>query len=253
MHPDKPGHPDFDFDAVFEVEDYIYFYSDHLTEEVTEKQVDFLVKELALDEPMKILDLACGYGRHANVLAVLGHSVTGIDLKMGFLDMARQEAVRKGVKVTYRQGDMRRLDVEAKFDRVLLLYTAFGYFEDHENRLVLENVYRALKPGGLFCFDIPNRDTFLKHLLPYIVTEKNTDLMIDRITFDSATGRIHNQRVVIRDGQRRDKPFFLRLYNLSEIQILLGEVGFTVESMYGGFEAQPVSTDSRRLVIIARK
>lgn len=253
MTGDQPNIMPFDYEAVFEVDDYIYFYSDHLTEEVTSRQVDFLVRELALDHPVKILDLACGYGRHANALAALGHTVTGIDLMPGFLEMARQEAEQKKLQVIYRQVDMRQLDFETTFERVLLLYTAFGYFEDYENRLVLENIYRALKPGGLLCFDIPNRDTFLKDRLPYHVTEKNEDLMIDRITFDSATGRITNRRIVIRDGERRDKPFSLRLYNPSEIRALLGEVGFELAHLYGGFESQPVSTDSRRLVIIARK
>ena len=63
---------DFDFDAVFDVDDYLFFYRDTLTEEVSQRQVDFLVEALDLDEPCDILDLACGFGRHANRLAALG-------------------------------------------------------------------------------------------------------------------------------------------------------------------------------------
>ena len=68
---------------------------------------------------------------------------------------------------------------------MLLLFTAFGYFSDEQNFQVLQKVARALKPGGLFVFDVPNRDVILKGFLPFIVTEKNGDLMIDRNRFDS--------------------------------------------------------------------
>ncbi|RPI33021.1 MAG: class I SAM-dependent methyltransferase, partial [Chloroflexota bacterium] len=119
---------EFDFEAVFEVDDYMYFYSESLTPERTDAEVAALLPLLELDAPMNILDLACGFGRHANRLAALGHRVTGVDLTPGFLEIARKDAQARGVEVDYRQGDMRRIDFENEFDRVLLLFTAFGYF-----------------------------------------------------------------------------------------------------------------------------
>jgi 2-polyprenyl-3-methyl-5-hydroxy-6-metoxy-1,4-benzoquinol methylase len=79
----SPSHAEFDFNAVFDVEDYMYFYSEQLTDERTEAEVSALVRLLELDSPKKILDLACGYGRHTNRLAALGHTMTGIDLMPG--------------------------------------------------------------------------------------------------------------------------------------------------------------------------
>ena len=49
----------------------MYFYGDMLTDERTEAEVGALVRMLELDTPKKILDLACGYGRHTNRLAAL--------------------------------------------------------------------------------------------------------------------------------------------------------------------------------------
>jgi SAM-dependent methyltransferase len=243
----------FDFEAVFEVDDYMYFYSDMITDEVTERQVAFLVRELHLDAPLKILDLACGFGRHANRLAALGHEVTGIDLTPGFLDLARQEAHARGVQVSYLQGDMRQISYQDAFDRVLLMFTAFGYFEDEQNLSVLRNVARALKPGGLLIFDIMNRDTFLKGFWPDHVTEKGGNLMIDRHVFDSLTGRLYNRRIVIREGVRRDKPFFIRMYNASEIRSLVEQAGMQIANIYADWDANSLTSDSRRLIIIAQK
>ncbi|MGC9338023.1 MAG: class I SAM-dependent methyltransferase [Candidatus Cloacimonadia bacterium] len=202
---------------------------------------------------MKILDLACGHGRHANRLAELGYSITGIDITSGFLEIANREAREKGVNVEYIQGDMREISFKEEFDIILLFFTSFGYFEDEENCRVLENVARALKPYGLFCFDTFNRDVFLKNFLPYIVVEKENDLMIDRDTFDSTTGRLYTKRIVIRNGRRKDKPFFIRLYNPTEIRDLLRRAGLSIYKMYADFSSKPFTYESRRMIIIAKK
>ena len=243
----------FDLSAVFEVDDYMYFYSDHLTGERSDAEVAGVVRLLEIGAPMRILDLACGFGRHANRLAALGLSVTGIDLTPGFLELARRDALQRGVQVEYRQGDMRELDFTEEFDRVVLLFTAFGYFSDEENLQVLANIARALRPGGLLGFDAPNRDVTLKTLGPCHVDEKEGNLMINRMSFDMLTGRMHNRRIVIRDGVRKEKPFSVRLYNASEIQDLLSRAGLQVHGMYGDWDGQPLSADKNRIVVVARK
>jgi len=245
--------PVFDFGAVFEIDDYLYFYGDALTEERTKREIEFLMRELELDKPMKILDLACGHGRHANRLAELGHSVTGIDITLGFLEIAKKEAKEKGISVEYIMKDMREISFYEEFDRVLLLFTSFGFFEDEENFRVLKKIANALKPSGLFCFDTFNRDVFLKYFLPYFVVEKGNDLMIDRITFNSTTGRLYNKRIIIKNGKRKDKPFFVRLYNPTEIGDLLNRVGLRIYKMYGDWDSKPFTNESRRMIIIAKK
>ena len=245
--------PEFDFDAVFEVDDYLYFYGESLTDEATEKEVRTLVSVLGLDRPIKILDLACGYGRHANRLAALGHQVTGLDLTDGFLEIARNDARKRGVQVDYHQGDMRFLDLDSEFDLILCLFTAFGYFEDHENLQVLHHIARALKPDGRFVLDIQNRDRYMQIMLPSIINEKEGNLMVDRPSFDIQTGRLYNRRFVIRDGVRRDKPFYVRLYSLTEIRELLRQAGFMIDQVLGSWDGTPIALDSRRMVIIARK
>jgi len=252
MDQDTVSKVPFDLDAVFEVDDYIYFYSDSLTDERSDAEVAALVKLLELDSPMKILDLACGFGRHANRLAALGHSVTGVDFMPGFLEIARKNAAEMGVEVNYRQGDMRQIEFTEEFDRVVLLFTSFGYFEDDENVRVMENIARALKPGGLMGFDIPNRDVIAKDLSTSDVIDKDGNLMINRLSFDMLTGRFHNRRIVVRDGIRKDKPFSIRLYDATEIRDLLNKASLEVYKMLGD-DGQPLSANSRRMVVIARR
>ncbi len=79
----------------------MYFYEEFLTEERTNREIDFMIRELELTPSMKILDLACGFGRHANRLAEKGYNVTGIDITPGFLEIAKKEAKEKGLEVNY--------------------------------------------------------------------------------------------------------------------------------------------------------
>ncbi len=253
MDEEQTQQPEFDLEAVFQVDDYMYYYRDLLTDEVTDQQAAALVEMLKLDRPMRILDLACGYGRHANRLAAMGHQVVGIDLTEGFLELARRDAQVRGVQVEYRKGDMRQLDYKQEFDRILSLFTAFGYFSDEENREVLKRVHQALRPKGSFILDIPNRDAFLFNYRSELVTEKDGSLMIDRNTFDTRSGRSYDRRVLIRDGVRKDKPFFTRLYNPTEIATLLRQANLEVRQMFGDWDSRPVSLESRRMILIAEK
>jgi SAM-dependent methyltransferase len=248
-----PSHPQFDYDAVFEVGDHMYFYGESLTDERSDAEVAGLVHIARLEAPVKILDIPCGFGRHTNRLAALGHSMTGVDLYPGFLEIAKQDANARGVQVDYQQRDMRYLDFDAEFDRVMMLFTSFGYFEDEDNFRVLENVARALTMGGLFILDIPNRDNNIKNMPFILVNEKNNDLMIDRCSFDSLTGRMHNRRIVIRNGVRKDKPFFVRMYSPSEIRDWLHRVNMDIIDMYGGYDGSPMTGDGRRMIVVAKR
>lgn len=244
---------EFDYAAVFDVDDYLYFYSQDLTDERTEVEVSGLVKLLELDQPKKILDLACGFGRHTNRLAALGHHMTGVDITPGFLEIARKDAAQKSLDVRYLQGDMRSINFDNEFEIVLLLFTAFGYFSDEQNLQVLINICNALSPGGLLLFDVQNRDTFLKGTRPFIVVEREGNMMIDHIIFNSLQGRFYNHRVVYREGIRKDKPYFIRLYNPNEIQSLITQAGLELHHLYGGWDAQELTADANRMVVIARK
>ena len=243
----------FDLDTVFAEDDYLYFYSEFLTEERTDAEVQALVNLLGLDRSLDIMDLACGYGRHSNRLAGLGHRVTGIERMPGFLEIARNDAARRGVRVIYLQKDIREIEFEQSFDLVLLLYTAFGYFDDQGNLELLIRIRRALRPGGRLCFDVPNRDTFLSNFTPCHVSEKEGNMMIDRLSFDTLTGISHNQRIIIRNGVRRDKDISIRIYNPTEIQALLREAGFESVSIFGSFDGQVISSEALRLFIVAYK
>jgi 2-polyprenyl-3-methyl-5-hydroxy-6-metoxy-1,4-benzoquinol methylase len=239
--------------AHFEVEDYLHFYRPNLTEERADAEVNAIVRLLELEQAVDILDLACGYGRHTNRLAARGQRMSGVDIEAGFLELAQRQAEEMGLRVNYQQADMRAMDYDQEFDVVLLLFTAFGYFEDAENLAVLRNIQKALRPGGRFLVDIPNQKTFVEHLPPAFVDEVGQDLMINRGAYDDQARRWYNRRVVIRNGVRKDKPFYVRLYDEAEIRCLLEEAGMETVQIYSGWNGEALGPESRRMIILARK
>ncbi len=138
--------PKFDADGVFD-DDYLDLFYGPL-EERSDAETDLVWRLLDLQPGMEVLDLACGHGRIANRLAARGCTVTGLDATEIFLRRARADAADRAVSVDYVLGDMRELPWQGRFDRVVSWFTAFGYFDDAQNRQVLAEIARVLKPGG---------------------------------------------------------------------------------------------------------
>jgi SAM-dependent methyltransferase len=240
------------FDGIFDA-DYLHFYAGILNDERSDADVDLIGRLLDLEPGMEVLDLACGHGRIANRLAGRGYVVTGLDASAEFLDVARADAEARGVSVHYVRGDMRRLPWTAKFDRVVSWFTAYGYFDDQQNKAVLAEVARALRPGGRFLVELNNRDWILRNFQPHRVTQLGDDFMIDQSTPpDPLTGRLATRRTVIRGGVVRHGSYVVRQFTFTELRDWLLDVGFSAVDGYDQ-RGEPLEMDSRRMIVVARR
>jgi SAM-dependent methyltransferase len=246
--------PDFDFDEVFSPDDYLYFYELRLGSERTEDEVGLIQRLLGLEPGMAVLDLACGHGRITQGLAAHGCHVVGLDASPGFLSLARQAALVSGregdTAPEYILGDMRRLPWSERFDAVVNWFTAYGYFDDDQNRSVLREVQRALKPGGKLLIELNNRDYVLSHLQPALVIRREDSFMIDQSRYDVATGRMLTDRTIIRNGHVRTMQFFVRMFTFPELRDWLLAAGF---ARVEGFDERgaPLALESRRMLVMA--
>lgn len=248
-----PLSPMEDVANMFAVDDYMYFYRDYLTPQRSDQETEAITRLLMMDRPMRVLDLACGFGRIANRLARMGHRVTGVEYQPGFLEIARAEAAQMNVSVDYRQGDMRSVVFPPEFDRAILVFNSFGYFPDEENLQTLRNIAAALTPGGVLGFDVAHRDGVLNDFHPHYISEKDGNLMINRFSFDVMNGRLRNDRIIIRDGVRRDRPFSVRLYSVTEMRDLLNQAGLQLVALFSEWDGLPLQFDSPAMVVIAGK
>ena len=115
--------------------------------EDTKKEVDFLIDQLKLQGNERILDLACGYGRHSLELGRRGYDVTGIDITSEYIKYATEQAKKECLKAKFLCMDIREVNVKEKFDVVINMADgAIGYLEnDMENMKIFEVVSNAWK------------------------------------------------------------------------------------------------------------
>jgi D-alanine-D-alanine ligase len=228
----------------------------HIPAERTTREVDFVVEALALEPGARVLDLACGHGRHSLELARRGYRVTGLDLSEPSLAIARQAASQASLDVEFIHGDMREIPFTGEFDAVINLFTAFGYLENEaEDQRVLDSVARALKPEGGFLIDTINALWLFRHFEPHGWQElEDGTLLLEDRRYNPLTGRNEvTWQLIHPDGTRHQQSHSLRLYTLVELATMLCRASLRVEATWGDFEGAEYGLDTRRMIVLARK
>lgn len=237
-------------------DDYLRIYRPTFTNERTAAEVDFIEQALAVPRAGCVLDLACGYGRHAIAMAMRGHRVTGLDFNTHYLDIAAEEGRAAGAQIEWRPGDMRELPFDAEFDGVYSFFTSFGYYDDEENERVLAGIARALKPGGRFLIEMLNRDWLLTHPQQRTWTQQDDGaLLMEETTIELAASRVITRQMLIdpQGGPRVTKEYALRAYTCAELTSLLRRNGLRVIETWGGINREPYTTESRRLALLSER
>jgi SAM-dependent methyltransferase len=214
------------------------------------------VRLLGLGAGASVLDVACGYGRHAIHLARRGLNVVGLDLNAYFLGVARQSAATEGAPARFVRADARLLPFHEAFDAAVCLGGSFGQFaSEDEDVALLRETAQALKPGGKFLLDVANRDGILSRFVgkDWDQLEDGTVVLHER-RWDSQRGRLDGTDVVIDpDGRRRKYEHSMRLYGAPEIDSILRRAGLDVLALYGSLAGAAVGWDSPRVNVVAQR
>lgn len=234
-------------------DDYLKLYKHDETE--TSREAEAIIRMLQIAPGKHVMDLACGFGRHAVVLAQKGYKVTGYDLSEGFLKKARELSESLSVKLDLKQGDMREIPFENKFDAIINMFTAFGFFENEKDDLkVLKGVKKALKPGGQFLMDVINRETAMRVTVPRTWTRENHHVLLEERFFDLFRSRLEMTNQLIQpSGEIKEANFSVRLYSLTEMLGLLNSAGLILTDVYGDFSGDIYNAESPRMIVVAQK
>ena len=238
-------------------DDYLDVYGHQLNAEGAEHEAAFVERALALKGGERLLDLCCGPGRHALLLAQRGLRVTALDLSQAYLDAAAAEAKRRGIEIETVRADMRAPGFACRFDAVINMFSSFGYLESEaEDAKVLRGVATALRPGGRALFDLINREWVIRHqVADESRTSADETVHLEHRELDLVTSRNHVTFVAVApDGSRRDLDgHHIRLYTLTELLGMLEATGLRLERVYGGYDGEAYAVDTRRMIVVATK
>jgi ubiquinone/menaquinone biosynthesis C-methylase UbiE len=250
---DRPAtSPTATWDALFG-DFYIRAYSGPELESGAEAQALAAARLSGCREGGDLLDVPCGFGRHAVPLAAAGYRVVGADRSAALLEEARRRADgAKWPKLV--QADYRDLPfADESFDAALNLFSSLGYLGDEEDTKALAEIGRVLRPGGRLVIETMHRDwlvRFWRDQSWQLLGEGR--LLLEQRTFDPGSGIVQQTQTVIESsGERESRTFSLRVYAATELLAMLATAGFEETRCYGDLEAGALETDTR-LVIAAR-
>jgi len=192
------------------------------------KDIDFIIKALRIKKTDRVLDIACGQGRHANVLARKGYAVDGVDFSSHLLKIAEETAMDNQ---KFYLMNIEKLKLASKYD------CAYWFFSDLANidiQTTIKAISGNLKAGGKVLLDTDNIFRLVSRL------QKNID---KNIIFDA-------------------ENLFL-IENISKVKVRypvvpmwkqwLQEAGLEIDRILGGYQFEKYSLESQRLILIVKK
>ncbi|HEU5039622.1 MAG TPA: class I SAM-dependent methyltransferase [Gemmatimonadales bacterium] len=224
-------------------EEYLQLYP-HRDEADAERAVRLVLESTGFAPGWRVLDVACGAGRHARALRRAGARCFGVDLSATLLRIARTVTDAHLVRA-----DMRRLPIRpGSMDLTVNLFTSFGYFDrESDHAGALGEMVATLRPGGWFVIDFLNPPAVRATLVPWERLRLNgRDVEVRREL--SEDSRHVTKTITTADGRRfRER---VRLFEADEISRMLAAVGVSVQRSYGDYAGTPLGATSPRTILV---
>ncbi len=234
---------------------YLREYAPLFTPERDRREVARLIEILGLPVGARVLDVPCGQGRHAHLLAEAGLDVTGLDYSIHLLAAARRRGTARNLR--YVRGDMRNLPTRwtDRFDAVVNLFTSFGFFLDpSDDARVIGEFARVLRPGGTLVWHGGSRDGVMARFLTRDWWHAGDGTLVaHERTFDPLSGVLtvrSTWRGARASGEREHR---IRLYTATRLAELCAAAGLVVEEAFDGWSNRPLTRRSSEMLLVARK
>ncbi|MDB5281603.1 MAG: hypothetical protein JWO06_678 [Bacteroidota bacterium] len=237
------------FEEWFNSPYYHLLYSNR-SEDEAEMFITALVDKLNITRGAKVLDVACGKGRHSRTLAKLGFNVTGIDLSKNSIDYAKQF---ENKQLHFDVWDMRKVYKQNEFDYVLNLFSSFGYFNNEdEDKAAICAFADNLKPGGTLLIDYINTECAVKNMDSRSIVPRG-DIQF-HIQKKVENGYIKKKIDFLAEGVNYSFEEQLEIINLYRFKEMLQSAALELKAVYGDYELNEFDpAKSQRLILVAQK
>ena len=232
------------------------------TDEQTQLDLELLVEMLEFGPGDRLLDVFCGYGRHALPLSRMGARVTGVDISDEYIADLKANAGK--LPLTAVQGDFLQLTnadlaVDALFDAAYCLGNSFSFFPRSDMLSFLTRIGSLLKPGGRF---LAHSEMIAESVLPEYQARnwqpigdgvEHPILLLVENEYDPLESRIDSHLTYVRDGVTQTRLAQHYVYTLAELSRLFTETGFHMTACYGTVNGYPYALGDEAVWLVAEK
>lgn len=200
-----------------------------------QKTADWIIESQKETNKLNILDLGCGPGLYSEIFAQKGHAVTGVDISKNSIDYAKKSAKDKGLEIEYINASYLDLELEKdKYDLVILIYTDLGVLSPQDRDVLLKMIYKNLKPGGIFIFDVLKDNALDQKLTPksWEVAKsgfwKNSPYVAlsESILYKEEKVILYQHLIVDSDDNVETYRFWTHFFNDKSLKQILEKYGF---------------------------
>jgi SAM-dependent methyltransferase len=224
------------------------------TPEFTNAEIKFIKEIVTLKEGAKLLDVACGSGRHSIAFAKEGYNATAIDIAEENIRHLQQAADTMKLPVTAIQGDIVESNISEDYDLAICMGNSFSYFPYHSLLAIAKKIQVALKRGGTF---IIHTGALAESILPAVVTKDWMDIddmlfMVER-KYHAEDSVLQSDYRITKKGSTEYKTAWHYVFTLSELRRLLFDAGFTDIKQFGSLDNAIYKLGDKQAYIVATK
>ncbi|HLG38663.1 MAG TPA: methyltransferase domain-containing protein [Chitinophagaceae bacterium] len=223
--------------------------------ELTPKEVDFMIQYFNLEPGNKVLDIMCGYGRHAIELAKKGISVTAIDNLGDYIDEIKRIASEEDLPVKAIKANVINYAIDEEYDLAICMGNSLNFFDKENVRRLFKSIHVHLKPAGHVLINTWSlAEIAIKNFAARTWSEINGVKHIAESRYLFQPSRIEfDSTFLFPDGRVEQKKAVDYIFSVAEIESLLNDTGFKLKEIYSIPGKKKFTLGEPRAYIVAEK
>ncbi|HWR33545.1 MAG TPA: class I SAM-dependent methyltransferase [Chitinophagaceae bacterium] len=226
-----------------------------IPDELTIKEIDFMLPYFGLKEGSSVLDLMCGYGRHALLLGQKGIKVTAVDNLAAYIDEINTFLQKERLPVTPVISAVLDFSTDHKFDLAICMGNSINFFNSADTLILLENINSFLKPGGrLLISSWSLAEIVIKNFKEKSWCQIGDLKFLTESRFLFHPSRIETESTIIdKDMKIETKTGIDYVFSLNEMETMLNKAGFKLKEVYSIPGRKKFTVGEPRAYLVAEK